>query len=51
MGKCKTCGRNVTRDLKRGDCSECAKMNYMYSQGAVTFKGFKEWEKNWITKF
>lgn len=50
MGKCKMCGRNYTKPLIRGKCGVCARANYMYNQGAITTKSFKDWEKKWIPK-
>jgi predicted amidophosphoribosyltransferase len=49
---CKKCGRNFTsKPSYEGYCPTCAKMEYLYSQGAITTESIKEHEKDWITKF
>jgi hypothetical protein len=47
-GECEECGRHA--EVKHNECPECRKMNYGYSQGAVTLKSYKNWEKNWKKK-
>jgi len=51
MVKCKQCGRNWTGKLKSGMCGECAKMEYLYNQGAITTNDWKKWAKEWIKDF
>jgi predicted nucleic acid-binding Zn-ribbon protein len=48
--KCTMCGRNY-KGLSKIMCPECARMNYMYNQGAITLETWKKWEKSWIKDF
>ena len=51
MVTCENCGRNfVGWRAKKGlkKCSECALVNYMYDQGAMTLEKYKKWEKEWV---
>ena len=51
MARCKYCGRNYTGKLSaRGYCRECALLNYMHDQGAITVDGFEKWKKGWVKK-
>jgi len=46
---CKQCGRNfIGKYSRNGYCSECSRMEYLYSQGAVTIDTWKKWKKSWI---
>ena len=50
MVKCKKCGRNYTGKMSNGKCRICAKMDYMYNQGALTIDNYDKWEKDWVKR-
>ena len=44
---CKDCGRNV--DCYLGRCSYCSRLDFLYSQGAMTLDNYNKCMKEWST--
>ena len=44
--KCSECGR--FSDTFKGKCAYCSKLNYLYSQGALTLKTYNKLMGDWV---
>jgi len=46
--KCKECGRNS--DCFKGLCSYCSRLDFAYSQGAITLKTYNLYMDDWKSR-